>query len=168
MSPLVQGLSWLSLMVFAILAVSTVHAYPIRESSTETEKSTKILEPRRIIPDTEHYLANILGSIGVGDPETDASSQAAYTPTSTIKAEQDQPENTKVTPSTTGSGASFTTVIHNGNDQSIKNIQIGPGWDGHKELRASDLPLIFDAVYKEMQHRLKDAFDSSDELGLGL
>lgn len=124
---------------------------------------------QRLIPDTEHYLADVLDSIGVGDPETDTSTQAAYTPTPTIKVEQDQPVNSIATPSsTTTQGATFTTVIHSGNNRPIENIQIGAGWDGKKELRASDLPAIFDAVYKEMESRFRNVIDSSDEIGLGL
>lgn len=74
--------------------------------------------------------------------------------------------NSIATPSSTGQGTSFTTVIHNGNNKPIENIQIGSGWDGRKELRASDLPMIFDAVYEEMEHRFRNMIDSSDELGL--
>lgn len=110
----------------------------------------------------------MLDSIGVGDPQPDASSQASYTPTHTIKAEQDHAVNTDGTPTSTGSGAKFTTEIHNGDDQPIENIQIGSGWDGKKELQASDLPKIFTIVEKEMEHRFRNIIDSSDELGLGL
>lgn len=123
---------------------------------------------QRLIPDTEHYLADVLDSLGVGVPEPDAASQATYTPTPTIKAEQEHPVNIEATPTSTGGSVKFTTVIHNGNDRPIENIQIGNGWDGKKELRASDLPVIFDAVYKEMESRFRNVLDSSDEIGLGL
>lgn len=182
----------MGIITLGLLNISSVYAQPIREASPTQEQSTHVLEPRepvsevtchtpiqiriisnsillqRLIPDTENYLAKVLDNLGVGDHETDTSTQAAYTPTPTIKVEQDHPVNSIATPSTTGSGATFTTVIHNGNDKPIENIQIGNGWDGRKELRASDLPMIFDAVYKEMESRFRNVIDSSDEVGLGL
>lgn len=110
----------------------------------------------------------MLDSVGVGDPKTDASSQASYTPTPTIKAEQDQPVNTEATQSSTGSGTKFTTDVHSEDAKPIENIQIGSGLGGKKDLQASDLPMIFETVEKEMKHRFQNIIDSSDELGLGL
>ncbi|OQE31841.1 hypothetical protein PENSTE_c001G04516 [Penicillium steckii] len=161
-------ISYKSMILMGLCTVASVYAHPIRETATIIEKGALAARDPRLIPDTEHYLADVLDSIGVGEPEPDTSSQASYTPTPTIKAEQEQPVNIEATPSSTGASVKFTTVIHNGNDRPIENIQIGSGWDGKKELRASDLPMIFDAVYKEMESRFRNVLDSSDELGLGL
>lgn len=178
----------IAMIILGLSAVASVYAQPIREA-----EGTRVLEPRdpvrspsqqwlittpiltiyyfqRIIPDTESYLVNILDSLGFGNPKADTSASATPTPTPTptptMAAEQDQPVNSVATPSTTGQGATFTTVIHNGNDRPVENVQIGSGWDGRKELRASDLPVIFDALYKDMESRFRNMVDSSDELGL--
>ncbi|CAI7573081.1 unnamed protein product [Penicillium pancosmium] len=157
----------MAVVILGLCTLASVYAQPIREA-----EGTRLLEPRdpRIIPDTESYLVNILDSLGVGKSKADTSASATPTPTptptATMAVEQDQPVNSVATPSTTGQGATFTTVIHNGNDRPIENVQIGSGWDGKKELRASDLPVIFDALYKDMESRFRNMVDSSDELGL--
>ncbi|KAJ5995396.1 hypothetical protein N7481_002373 [Penicillium waksmanii] len=165
MSFLMPRIPKMAMVVLGLSVVASVYAQPIREA-----ESTRVLGPRdpRIIPDTENYLVNILDSLGFGNPKTDTSTQATSTPTPTptMTAEQDQPVNSVATPSSTGQGATFTTVIHNGNDRPTENVQIGSGWDGRKELRASDLPVIFDALYDYMESRFRNMVDSSDELGL--
>ena len=60
----------------------------------------------------------------------------------------------------------YSTTIKHGNQRPIENIQIGEGYDDGKKLSASDLPNIFAAVETELASRLRDAVDSSDELGL--
>lgn len=61
----------------------------------------------------------------------------------------------------------YTTTIHRGDTDPIENIQIGTGWTGGKQFQASDLPVLFDAVAKELGHRVHNMVDSSDERGLG-
>ena len=63
--------------------------------------------------------------------------------------------------------AIYTTNIHKGDTRPIENIQIGSGWTGGSKLQASDLPVIFDAVAKALDHRFRNMIDSSDERGLG-
>lgn len=94
------------------------------------------------------------------------------TPTSTktagplVKAEQGKPINLDATPVVSSNGVMYSTTIKHGNQRPIENIQIGEGYHGGKKLAASDLPIIFAAVETELASRLRDAVDSSDELGL--
>ncbi|KGO54739.1 hypothetical protein PEX1_048220 [Penicillium expansum] len=76
--------------------------------------------------------------------------------------------STIYTPTYSGDSAGYThTVKHvHSNDKPIENIQIGPGWNADKKLTTEDLPVVFDTLYKELEHRLKNAIDSSDEIGL--
>lgn len=39
------------------------------------------------------------------------------------------------------------------------------GWNKDRKLTAEDLPVVFDAVYRELKHQVAD-INSSDELGL--
>lgn len=41
-----------------------------------------------------------------------------------------------------------------------------PGWGKDRKVTAEDLPRLFDAVYREIEHRVSNAIDSSDEIGL--
>jgi hypothetical protein len=61
----------------------------------------------------------------------------------------------------------YTTTNVRYGDKPIENVEIGSGWTGGKKLQASDLPFIFDAVSKILDHRFRNAVDSSDERGLG-
>lgn len=129
-----------------------------------------LTEIQRLIPDTEKYLADIFALLGVTDPKTSETPTPTVT-SSHITVEQDKPESIKATPTTsatkTTQSAMYTTTIRNGDTKPIENIQIGSGWTGGKKLQASDLPVIFDAVSKELDHRFRNMIDSSDERGLG-
>lgn len=46
------------------------------------------------------------------------------------------------------------------------NVQIMPGWGKDRKLTAEDFPRLFDAVYHEIEHRVGNVIDSSDEIGL--
>lgn len=99
-----------------------------------------------------------------------------------MEAKQGQAENMKATPTTHityessisytptygSNGAGFThTVKHQASsDKPIANVQIGQGWDKNRKLTSEDLPILFDAVYRELKHRVGNAIDSSDEIGL--
>ncbi|KAJ5246883.1 hypothetical protein N7468_001866 [Penicillium chermesinum] len=171
-----------------IVAVSSVYAHPIREPERAVDKEgSSILLPRepRLIPDTTNYIAQLLNELGVGPPVP--SETPALVPTPTVTAEQGQPEDHERTPSATLSSSSstssatssstatptepgdtvqFTTTIKNENDKPIHNIQFGAGWKGGNRIEASDIPVIFDAVYTELAHRFNDMVDSSDEMTL--
>ena len=71
------------------------------------------------------------------------------------------------TPSKPSEEVSSTTIVkHGGDTKPIENIQIGTGWDGEKRVQASDVPMILNAVYKEIANRFNNLVDSSDEVGL--
>jgi hypothetical protein len=61
----------------------------------------------------------------------------------------------------------YTTTNIRYGDKPVENVEIGSGWTGGKKLQASDLPFIFDAVSKILDHRFRNTVDSSDERGLG-
>lgn len=94
------------------------------------------------------------------------------TPTSTktagplVKAEQGKPINLDATPVVSSNGVMYSTTVKHGNRRPMENIQIGEGYQGGNKLAASDLPIIFAALETEIASRLRDAVDSSDELGL--
>ncbi|KAJ5684617.1 uncharacterized protein N7477_000962 [Penicillium maclennaniae] len=181
MSLLSSRTTWSAVAVLALLPVASVFARPIQESAAaiHVQPATRI-QPRdpRLIPDTEHYLAEIFDLLGVQDPN---SSSETPTPTPTlassihITVEQDKPINTTATGTSTSSTiltmstqpAMYTTNIRNGDSRPMENIQIGSGWTKDGKLQASDLPVIFGAVAKELDHRFRNMIDSSDERGLG-
>lgn len=151
--------------------------YVIRTHEKQTFNNGNILTAsKRLIPDTEHYLADVFTLLGVTDPTPSdkPTPTPTVTPSMSIKAEHGKPENIKATPVvsssttvTTHPAAAFTTVIRHGNTKPIENIQIGSGWSGKKKLTAEDLPVIFDAVSRELARRFRNMIDSSDEVGLG-
>jgi hypothetical protein len=134
---------------------------------------------QRLIPDTEHYLAEVFDLLGVSAPtpteptptetpsETHSETPSATgTPSPIVKTEHGQPINLDATPVVSGSGVTYSATIKHGNQKPIENIQIGSGYHGGKKLAASDLPIIFAAVETEIASRWRDVIDSSDELGL--
>ncbi|KAJ5279879.1 hypothetical protein N7478_005251 [Penicillium angulare] len=165
------------------LLTTAVYAVPICDSSDETRaQRASTIQPRepRIIPDTEHYLADVLDMLGVPslDSSNTPSSTPSLAPTPTIQAEEVHPQNIMATsakvqqyspspsPTTSADEVTFTTTIKNGKDKPFKNIQIGSGWEGKNRVEASDVPFIMDAVYGTLADRFNDLVDSSDELGL--
>ncbi|KAJ5107535.1 hypothetical protein N7456_004210 [Penicillium angulare] len=172
--------SSLSVAVVMTLLTTAVYAVPIRDSSDEARASA--IQPRepRIIPDTEHYLADVLDMLGVPslDSSNTPSSTPSLAPTPTVKAEEVHPQNIKATsakveqespspsPTTSADEVTFTTTIKNGKDRPFHNIQIGSGWEGKNRVEASDVPFIMNAVYGALADRFNDMVDSSDELGL--
>ncbi|KAJ5698531.1 hypothetical protein N7462_000536 [Penicillium macrosclerotiorum] len=156
-----------TIILLALLAVSFVYAQPIRETKTNDQaEPAPAVQPRdpRLIPDTEHYLANVLDLIGVDPIPSDTPTPTIPTPN--VQAEHGQPENLEATPVSSSDSVTFTTTIKSNDGKPFENIQIGSGWSGKKKLTASDLPVIFDAVAKELDHRFRDMVDSSDEVGL--
>ncbi|KAJ5794178.1 hypothetical protein N7457_000777 [Penicillium paradoxum] len=184
MSQSSKNASWLPFLVVALLAVSTVHAHPIHQIEKEDRGQAGKLESRspRLIPDTENYVNQILQGLGLAEPIPTA------TPTPSVKAEQNQPKSLKASPSpsplpithiiyssstsytpTYGSnGASYTqTVKHEtSNKKPMENIELVQGWNKDRKLTAEDLPLVFEALRRELKHRLSDMINSSDEIGL--
>ncbi|CAG8886388.1 unnamed protein product [Penicillium egyptiacum] len=188
MSQIIFGASWLSLLVL-LLAVSTVNALPIYQTDEQMGKGqVGKLESRspRLIPDTEEYVHDILQGLGLTEPTPTTTSTATptATPTTSIKNKQDLEDledmkptqtthiiyssSTSYTPTHGSNGAGYThTVKHEySNNRPIENIQVGHGWNGDKKITAEDFPAVFDAVYRELEHRLKDTINSSDEIGL--
>jgi hypothetical protein len=139
---------------------------------------------QRLIPDTKEYVHEVFKGLGLADPSPTStpSSTPTSTPTATMKAEQGQPEETKATqtthityesstsytPTYGSNGAGYThTVKHQmSGKKPIENVQIGQGWDQGRQLTSEDLPLIFDAFYRGLKHRIGNMIDSSDEVGL--
>ncbi|KAJ5740732.1 hypothetical protein N7493_000604 [Penicillium malachiteum] len=184
-----SGSSWTLVMVTAFLA-TTVYAVPIHDSgATRTDaQRASVIEPRdpRIIPDTERYLADVLGMLGIPSPgasEAPSSTPSvAATPTSSAshgKAESAVPTPIVATPSKIQQaslapsatqyidGWTVTTSINKNKDtKPFENIQIGSGWHGGNRIQASDVPFIMDSVYSAVADRLNDFVDSSDELTL--
>lgn len=76
--------------------------------------------------------------------------------------------STSYTPTYSSNGAGYThTVKHvQSNKRPIENVQIGQGWNGDKKVTTEDIPVAFDSLYEELEHRLKNVIDSSDEIGL--
>ncbi|KAJ5212509.1 uncharacterized protein N7498_004155 [Penicillium cinerascens] len=164
--------TWSIIAMLAMLPLSSVYARPTRESGTvsQVQPATNI-QPRdpRLIPAAERYLADAFAVLGVSEPET---SQTPIPLTSVhISLWQDTPENITATPTAsatkTTQPAMYTTNIRHGDDKPIENIQVGSGWTGGNKLQASDLPFIFDALSKALDHRFRNMIDSSDERGLG-
>jgi hypothetical protein len=52
------------------------------------------------------------------------------------------------------------------NHKPFENVQILPGWGSNKKLTSEDLPRLFDAMYREVKHRVSNMINSSDEIGL--
>lgn len=106
----------------------------------------------------------------MADPKTSETPTPTTTSSVHMTVKQDKPENIKATPTVsatkTTQPAMYTTNIRHGDTKPIENIQVGSGWTGGKKLQASDLPVIFDAVSKELDHRFRNMVDSSDERGL--
>jgi len=146
---------------------------------------------KRLIPDTENYVHEIFQGLGLADPSSSSTRTPSSTPTPSVKAEQGHPENlnsedhsenmkptptthityqssTSYTPTYDSNGAGFThTVKHQESSKKpIENIQLMHGWNQDRKLTSEDLPLIFDAVYQELKHRVGNMIDSSDEVGL--
>lgn len=134
---------------------------------------------QRLIPDTEGYVHDILQGLGLKEPK--ATSTGTPT-TASMEAEQGQPENEKATPTThitysssvsytptyDSNGAGFTqTAKHEeSNNKPFENVQIMPGWGSNRKITSEDLPLLFDAMYREVKHRVSNMIDSTDEIGL--
>jgi hypothetical protein len=130
---------------------------------------------QRLIPDTEHYLSEVFDLLGVSEPKSTAPTptetpsetlSATSVPSPIVKAEHGQPIKVDATPVVSGSGVTYSATIKHGNQKPIENIQIGSGYHGGKKLAASDLPIIFATMEKEIASRWRDVIDSSDELGL--
>ena len=193
-------------MVAALLA-TTVCAVPVRMSgsSTRVERASAI-QPRnpvsqttvnnshrqttiliisqRLIPETEHYLDDILnmltGESSTPDatPTSSSSNTPMQTSTPSTKKEPAEPVNSQAqaskvqtpkpspSPTTSADSVSFTTTIKSEDTKPIQNIQIGAGWNGKKRIEASDVPVIMNAVYQDIADRFNDMIDSSDEVGL--
>ncbi|CAI7617704.1 unnamed protein product [Penicillium viridicatum] len=182
--------SWLSVLVVALLAVSTVNAHPIHQTEEAMEKwQTSKLESRspRLIPDTQKYVHDLLQGLGLEEPTPTATATSTPTPTPTptatasVETKQDldsmkptqttniiYSSSTIYTPTYSSNGAGYThTVKHvHSNDRPIENVQIGQGWNGDKKITTEDIPVVFDALYRELEHRLNNMIDSSDEIGL--
>jgi hypothetical protein len=152
-------------------------------------KRTLLTETQRLIPDTAEYVHDILQGLGLTKPSPSSTATSSATPTSTptstptasIKDEQDveymkpthtthiiYSSSTSYTPTHGSNGAGYTHTVkqEHSNNRPVENIQIGQGWNGGKKITAENFPAVFDAVYKELEHRLSDAINSSDEIGL--
>ncbi|CAP93154.1 hypothetical protein E8E15_002319 [Penicillium rubens] len=191
MSHVTSRASWLSLLLVSLLVVSTVNALPIYQTDQQIEGQVGKLESRspRLIPDTAEYVHDILQGLGLTKPSPSSTATSSATPTSTptstptasIKDEQDveymkpthtthiiYSSSTSYTPTHGSNGAGYTHTVkqEHSNNRPVENIQIGQGWNGGKKITAENFPAVFDAVYKELEHRLSDAINSSDEIGL--
>ncbi|KAJ5589143.1 hypothetical protein N7537_011821 [Penicillium hordei] len=186
MPQLIPRASWVSVLMVALLAVSTVNAHPIYQTVEEMEKGqASKLESRspRLIPDTQEYVHDLLQGLGLQEPTPTptATSTPTSTPTASVQTKQEL-DNMKPTQTTnivyssstgytstySSNGAGYThTVKHvHSNNRPIENIQIGQGWNGDKKITTEDIPVAFDTFYRELEHRLKNMIDSSDEIGL--
>lgn len=130
-----------------------------------------LTEIQRLIPDTEKYLADVFALLGVADSKTSETPTPTVTSSVHMTMDQGKPENIKATPTISATKTTqfvmYTTNIRHGSTKPIENIQVGSGWTGGKKIQASDLPIIFNAVSEELDHRFRNMVDSSDERGLG-
>ncbi|KAJ6143046.1 hypothetical protein N7471_002499 [Penicillium samsonianum] len=108
------------------------------------------------------------------------SSSTSYTPTASVETKQDleniptqtthivYSSSTSYTPTDSSNPAEYTHTVKNihNHTRPVENIQVGHGWKWGNKITADDLPAIFDAVYKELAHRLSDRINSSDEVGV--
>ncbi|CAI7612464.1 unnamed protein product [Penicillium discolor] len=186
MPQVIRRASWLSVLVVALLAVSTVNAHPIHQADEAMENGqASKLESRspRLIPDTQKYVHDLLQGLGLQapTPTATATSTPTATPTTSVDTKQDLDDmkptqttniiyssSTSYTPTYSSNGAEYThTVKHvHSNNRPIENVQIGQGWNGDKKITTEDIPVVFDTLYRELEHRLKNMIDSSDEIGL--
>ncbi|KAJ5562016.1 hypothetical protein N7535_003521 [Penicillium sp. DV-2018c] len=184
--------SWLSTLAVGLLAVTTVHAHPVRHMTGQMEGQAGKLDTRspRLIPNTAEYLDNLFEDLGLKEPTTSTAATsttptatpiAPATPTTSAKSDLDEQEYDKATPTihiTYSSSTSYTpaygseepgythTVKHETSHRPIENIQLGHGWNEHDKPTADDTSGIFDSVYKQLKHELSDVINSSDEIGL--
>ncbi|KAJ5135861.1 uncharacterized protein N7515_005139 [Penicillium bovifimosum] len=178
--------SWLSALAVALLAVSTVHAHPVRQMNEQMEGQAGKLDTRspRLIPNTAEYLNDLFEDLGLKLPSSSTAtptSTPVATPTASFKPEQDEPENIQATPTTHiiySSSTSYTptygseeagythTVKQETSHRPLKNIQLGHGWNEPNKPTADDADAIFDSVYTQLKHELSDVINSSDEVGL--
>ncbi|CAI7594239.1 unnamed protein product [Penicillium palitans] len=188
MPQVIRRASWLPVLVVALLAVSTVNAHPIHQIDEAMEKGqASKLESRspRLIPDTQKYVHDLLQGLGLVEPTATATPTPTPTPTATptasVETKQDldnmkptqttniiYSSSTSYTPTYSSNEAGYThTVKHiHSNNRPIENVQIGQGWNGDKKITTEDIPVVFDTLYRELEHRLKNMIDSSDEIGL--
>lgn len=206
MPQVIRRASWLSVLVVALLAVSTVNAHPIHQTDEAMEKgqasklesrspvshsdmamchwkNTLLTKTQRLIPDTQKYVHDLLQGLGLQapTPTATATSTPTATPTTSVETKQDLDDmkptqttniiyssSTSYTPTYSSNGAGYThTVKHvHSNNRPIENVQIGQGWNGDKKITTEDIPVVFDTLYRELEHRLKNMIDSSDEIGL--
>ncbi|KAJ5158860.1 uncharacterized protein N7500_008511 [Penicillium coprophilum] len=181
MSRIISRTSWLSLLLVALLAVSTVNAHPIQQTD-EKEKGLEVRSPR-LIPGTDEYVRSILQGFGLEGPTPTSTPTPTptTTPTITVKTElglenEEPTQNTHIiSPSpvshtyTYGSNQAgyIQTVEHeHSNSQPIESEQIGDVLNGSKKISLQDFPVLLQSIYKALEHRLKDLIDSSDEIGL--
>ncbi|KAJ5383060.1 hypothetical protein N7517_000971 [Penicillium concentricum] len=177
MPPIISRTAWLSLLLVALLAVSTVNAHPIRQTA-EMENALEVRSPR-LIPDTEEYVRTILQGFGLEAPTPTSTPTPTVTPTASIKTNQDleNMEPTQTTHSIYSSPISYTstygsneagytqTVEHKHSDnEPVESAQVGDGWNGGKQVE--DFTKLFKSIYELLEHRLKDMINSSDEIGL--
>ncbi|CAI7610789.1 unnamed protein product [Penicillium glandicola] len=178
MSQAISRTSWFSVLL-ALLAISTVNAHPIREEMEQGQAGQLESRSPRLIPDTQKYVHSLLQGLGLEEPTSTPTPTA--TPTAVVKTEQES-ENTKptqtmhivyssttsYTPTDSSNAAGYThTVEHvHSNIKPVGNVQFGHGWNVDEKFDSKDLPVVFDAVYKQLAHEFKNAIDSSDEIGL--
>ena len=152
-------------------------------------KNTLLTKTQRLIPDTQKYVHDLLQGLGLEEPTPTATATSTPTPTPTatatatasVETTQDldsmkptqttniiYSSSTIYTPTYSSNGAGYThTVKHiHSNNRPIENVQIGQGWNGDKKIRTEDIPVVFDTLYRELEHRLNNMIDSSDEIGL--
>ncbi|OQE37864.1 hypothetical protein PENCOP_c009G03630 [Penicillium coprophilum] len=181
MSQIISEKSWLSLLLVALVAVSTVNAHPIQQTD-EMEKGLEVRSPR-LIPDTDEYVRSILQGFGLEGPTPTSTPTPTptTTPTITVKTELglENEEPTQITHIVSSSPVSYTHTYgsnqagytqtvepENSNSQPVESEQIGDGLNGGQKINLQDFPVLFQSIYKALEHRLKDMIDSSDEIGL--
>ncbi|KAG0155394.1 hypothetical protein PDIDSM_971 [Penicillium digitatum] len=180
--------SWLSLLVVVLVAMSTVNAHPIYQTDEEMEKGqagTLESQSQRLIPDTKKYINALLQGLGLEEPTTTTTATPTPTTTATstasVKTKQETADknltqtthiiyssSTSHTPTSSSNSAGYTHVVKDAysKNKPIENIQIGPGWNGDRKVTPEDLPAVSDTLYRELENRLNNVIDSSDEIGL--
>ncbi|KAK4941504.1 hypothetical protein LTR66_014797 [Elasticomyces elasticus] len=130
-------------------------------AAAATPSATQQVEQSRLDDDSTEKNRSAQPSPGTIYSQSSYSEDRGPTPTTHITYQS----STSYTPTHGSNGAGYTQTVKHHESHSPVNIQLMHGWSKDRKLTAEDLPVVFDAVYRELKHQVAD-INSSDELGL--
>lgn len=74
--------------------------------------------------------------------------------------------STSYTPTHGSNGAGYTETVKHQQSHRPVSLELMHGWGKDRKLTANDLPVVFDALSRQLKHQVGDVVNSSDELGL--